>query len=95
MTAAPNPALAPLSTPGRAAGSRGLLVMRAPRWALWGLAAGVGAGGTLHMGPEVTLANVTSQWRVEGGPPAQCHIQLGAVGEGRQEAGWLGKEWPP
>lgn len=88
VTAARNPASAPLSTPGGAAGWRGLLVMRALRWALWGLAAGVGVGGTLQMGPEVTLVNVTSQWRVEGGPTAQCRIQLGEVG-GREMGGRL------
>jgi hypothetical protein len=43
VTAAPNPAPAPRSTLGGAAGGAGLLVMLALRAALWGLAAGGGA----------------------------------------------------
>lgn len=85
MTAAPNPASAPPSTPGGVWAVRACLSCRALRWALWGLADWVGGrGGTLQMGPEVMLVNVTSQGRVEPSIP-----QNPAWGKGKGAGGML------
>lgn len=65
VTAAQNPALAPASTLGRAAGGRGLLVMLRPARGFVGISCR--GWGAPQMRPEVTLVNVTSRWRREGG----------------------------
>lgn len=65
VTAAQNPASAPASTLGRAAGGRGLLVMLRPARGFVGISCR--GWGALQMRPEVTLVNVTSRWRRGGG----------------------------
>lgn len=65
VTAAPNPASAPASTLGRAAGGWGLLVMLGPTRGFVGISCR--GWGAPQMRPGVTLVNVTSQWRREEG----------------------------
>lgn len=65
VTAAPNPASAPASTLGRAAGGWGLLVMLGPAPGFVGISCR--GWGALQMRPGVTLVNVTSRWRIEEG----------------------------
>nr|XP_020032707.1 ephrin type-A receptor 7-like [Castor canadensis] len=65
VTAAPNPAPAPRSTLGGAAGGAGLLVMLALRAAFVGISCR--GRGAPQMGPEVMLVNVTSRRRVKEG----------------------------
>lgn len=98
VTGAPNPTSAPPSTPGGAAGGVVPACHAGPAlcWALWGLAAWWrGWGGTLQMGPEVMLVNVTSLGRVQPPPPTQNPVC------GRGERGVGGRlalarsGWPP
>lgn len=84
LTAAPNPASAPASTLGRAAGGWGLLVMLGPAPGFVGISCR--GWGAPQMRPGVTLVNVTSRWRIEEGDGLGVGAES-SLGKGKEGAG--------
>lgn len=86
MTAAPNPASAPASTPGGAAGSAGLLVMRGPALGFVGISClGWGLGRHAADGTRSDAGECHIPGESRALHPPESSV---GKGEGGWEAGW-------